>query len=123
MSDKRLTTQDGINMDAIELMNQISEGASAAGMSFSEYIKANYDSQGLDDIQGVVKEGLSDNQGKIDEFRQNNNIKRESIDLSGMDDASLDLMQADVNTKLDSVRADYSAMHVGHPISREAVLV
>ena len=108
-------------MDAKSMMNEISKGASAAGMSFSEYIKANYNSQGLDDIQAIVKKGLSDNQGKIGDFRQNNDIRRDNIDLTGMDAVSLDLMQADVTARLDSVRADYSTMHV--PISREAVLV
>ena len=110
-------------MDATTLMNQISEGASATGMTLSEYIRTNYNSQGLDDIQTVVKKGLSDNQGKIDEFRQNNNIKRNKIDFTGMDAISLDLMQADVNAKLDSVRADYSEIQMAHETKLEAVLV
>ena len=110
-------------MDATEMMNQISEGASAAGMSLSEYIRTNYNSQGLDDIQTVVSKGLSDNQGKIDEFRQNNNIKRNNVDLTGMDAISLDLMQADVNAKLDAVRMDYTEIQLGCTVNKEAILV
>ena len=110
-------------MDATEMMKQISEGASAEGMTMSEYLRENYNSKGLDDVQTVVNKGLSDNQGKIDEFRQSNNIRRDNIDFTGMDSLSLDLMQADVNAKMDAARADYTEILAICGIEKEKALV
>ncbi len=110
-------------MDAKSLMNGITEKASAVGMTFSDYIKTNYDPQDLDNTQAVVDIDLSDNKGKNDKLRQNNNIKRSNMGFSGMDTHFQDPMHTNANAKLEHIKADYTAMHVGQPMSREAVLV
>lgn len=99
-------------MDANQLMDDIDKNASAVGMTLTEYIAANYDKMGLDDIQAIVSKGLSDNRGKINKFRRENNIKREKMDLSGMDSLSLDLMQADVYAKMEAAKADYTEIEI-----------
>ncbi len=109
-------------MDAIQTMNEISLSAKENGMSLTEYLRT-YDSTGLDNIQSIIKQGLSDNQKSINQFRQNNNVKREQIDSTGMDNLSLDLMQADVNANLDSARADYSEIHLISGTEREKAIV
>ena len=109
-------------MDAIEKMNEISLRAKESGMSLTEYLRT-YDSAGLDNIQSIIKKGLSDNKKNIDGFRKNNTIKREQIDLSGMDALSLDLMQAEVTGELNEIRADYTDMQIGCIVNKEAALV
>ena len=122
LSDNRQTLLDGIHMDAIETMNEISLRAKENGMSLTEYLRT-YDSAGLDNVQSIIKQGLSENQKNIDGFRQNNNIRREQIDFTGMDALSLDLMQAKVNGELNEIRADYTEMQISSMVNKEAVLV
>ena len=109
-------------MDAIQTMNEISLSAKENGMSLTEYLRA-YDSAGLDNIQSIINQGLSDNQKNIDDFRQNNNIRREKVDFTGMDNLSLDLMQADVTGKLNTIRADYTEIQLKCTVNENAVLV
>ena len=109
-------------MDAIEKMNEISLRAKENGMSLTEYLRT-YDSAGLDNIQSVIKQGMSDNQKNIDGFRQNNNIRRQKLALSGASSESLDRLQAEVSSKLETIRSNYAEIRVENTVDREVAIV
>ena len=97
-------------MDAKQLKDEITSSARVSGLSLSEYLKENFDTEGLDDIQTVVNKGLSDNRSKIDTFRNSANITRTPFEVAGLNSEGLDLLQADISEKLATKREEYSGL-------------